>query len=143
METSTLTSKGQLLIPKRLRFKYGIKSVGKVIFKETDKGVLIRPMNELHMTCVNAGEVYYMAHRKDGVDKAALVCKALQQFPIHIIDVDLAFTLKAASLKAKCRLSFADAFAAALVINKKATLITWNKEFESLIGEANFKMRYL
>ncbi len=46
METATLTSKGQLLIPKRLRVKYGIKSGGKVIFEETEKGVLISPMNE-------------------------------------------------------------------------------------------------
>ena len=46
METSILTSKGQLLIPKRLRTKYGIKSGVKVIFEETDKGVLIKPMNQ-------------------------------------------------------------------------------------------------
>lgn len=46
METSVLTSKGQLLIPKRLRTKYGIKSGIKVVFEETDKGVLITPMNE-------------------------------------------------------------------------------------------------
>ena len=46
MEISVLTSKGQLLIPKRLRTKYGIKSGGKVIFEETDKGVLITPVNE-------------------------------------------------------------------------------------------------
>lgn len=46
METSTLTSKGQLLIPKRLRVKYGIKSGGKVVFEETEKGVIITPMNE-------------------------------------------------------------------------------------------------
>ena len=46
METAILTSKGQLLIPKRLRTKYGIKTGGKVIFEETAKGVLITPMNE-------------------------------------------------------------------------------------------------
>ena len=46
MEIAVLTTKGQLLIPKRLRNKYGIKSGGKVIFEETDKGVLITPMNE-------------------------------------------------------------------------------------------------
>ncbi len=46
METSVLTSKGQLLIPKRLRTKYGIKSGIKVIFEETERGVVIRPMNE-------------------------------------------------------------------------------------------------
>ncbi len=46
MESSVLTSKGQLLIPKRIRTKYGIRSGVKVIFEEKDKGVLIRPMNE-------------------------------------------------------------------------------------------------
>jgi len=99
--------------------------------------------HELHMTCINAGEVYYMAHRKDGADKAALVWKALQQFPIHIAEADMAFTYKAASLKAKYKFSYADAFAAALTISKKATLITGDKEFESMVGEVNFKVRYL
>ena len=46
METSVLTSKGQLLIPKRLRNKYGIKSGAKVLFEETEGGVVIRPVNE-------------------------------------------------------------------------------------------------
>ena len=46
METSTLTTKGQLLIPKRIRNKYGIKSGVKVAFEETDKGVILKPMNE-------------------------------------------------------------------------------------------------
>ena len=46
METSVLTSKGQLLIPKRLKTKYGVKSGVKVVFEETDKGVLLTPMNE-------------------------------------------------------------------------------------------------
>ncbi len=46
METSILTAKGQLLIPKRIRTKYGIKSGGKVIFEETENGLIIRPMNE-------------------------------------------------------------------------------------------------
>jgi AbrB family looped-hinge helix DNA binding protein len=46
METSVLTSKGQLLIPKRLRKKYGIETGVKVIFEETESGVVIRPINE-------------------------------------------------------------------------------------------------
>lgn len=46
METSILTVKGQLLIPKRIRNKYGIKSGVKVIFEETANGLVIRPMNE-------------------------------------------------------------------------------------------------
>ena len=46
METSVLTVKGQLHIPKRIRKKYGIEPGGKVIFEETDNGVVIRPINE-------------------------------------------------------------------------------------------------
>ena len=46
METSVLTSKGQLLIPKRLRNKYGIKSGIKVAFEETSHGLIIKPMDE-------------------------------------------------------------------------------------------------
>ena len=97
----------------------------------------------LHMTCINAGEVYYMALRKDGLDKADLVWKALQQFPIHITEVDMVFTHKAATIKSKYKLSYADAFAAALTISKKATLITGDKEFDNLAGEMNFKVNYL
>ena len=46
METSVLTSKGQLLIPKRLRNKYGIKSGVKVAFIESPEGVVLKPMDE-------------------------------------------------------------------------------------------------
>lgn len=46
MATSMLTSKGQLLIPKRLRTKYGIKTGVKILLEETENGVLITPMNE-------------------------------------------------------------------------------------------------
>ena len=99
--------------------------------------------HELYMTCVNAGEVYYMASRKDGSDKAEIVWKALQQFPIHIIEVDLAFTFKAAKLKAANKLSYADAFAVVLTIIKKATLITGDREFDNLLKETGFKVKYI
>ena len=46
METSVLTSKGQLLIPKKLRAKYGITRGVKIILEETENGVLIIPMNK-------------------------------------------------------------------------------------------------
>ena len=48
METSVLTSKGQLLIPRRLRKKYGIDAGVKVVFEEAEGAVVIRPINELY-----------------------------------------------------------------------------------------------
>lgn len=100
--------------------------------------------HELYLTNINAGEVYYMSHRKNGAAKAELAWKAIKQFPIHIVDADLEFTLAAAKLKAKYSISFADAFAAALTIKRKATLITGDDEFNALVGkEAGFKVKFL
>lgn len=48
METSMLTSKGQLLIPKRLRAKYGITSGVKVAFIEAKEGLLLKAMDEAY-----------------------------------------------------------------------------------------------
>jgi AbrB family looped-hinge helix DNA binding protein len=45
METSIPTIKGQLLIPKRLREKYGIEPGVKVTFVETEDGLLIKSMD--------------------------------------------------------------------------------------------------
>lgn len=98
---------------------------------------------QLFLTNVNAGEVYYIAYRKDGSEKAGLVWKAIQEFPIRLIEADMALTYKAANLKARYRLSSADAFAAALTIVKKATLITGDPEFNNLNGEKGFKVTFL
>lgn len=45
METSMLTSKGQLLIPKRLRTKYGIGPGVKVAFIEAKDGLMLKAMD--------------------------------------------------------------------------------------------------
>lgn len=99
--------------------------------------------HELHMTYISAGEVYYISYRKEGADKADFAWKTLLGFPIHFYEADLPFTFKAAQLKAKFKLSYADAFAAALTIAKRATLITDDDEFDSIVGELGFKVKYL
>jgi bifunctional DNA-binding transcriptional regulator/antitoxin component of YhaV-PrlF toxin-antitoxin module len=48
METSVLTAKEQLLIPKRLRDKYGFKSGGKSGFIKTQNGLILKAMNEAY-----------------------------------------------------------------------------------------------
>jgi ribonuclease VapC len=99
--------------------------------------------HELFITTVNAGEVFYMSHRKDGAIKAAFVWEAMKKFPLHFIEIDLEFSLEAAKIKASHKLSFADAFAAALTIQKKGTLVTGDDEFEALKGQAGFKVKYI
>lgn len=92
---------------------------------------------------INLGEIYYIAHRKQGVNKADLAIRAIMHFNLHIVDADYALTMEAARIKARHKLSYADAFAAALTIKKKATLITGDKEFKQLEGEANFKVKFI
>ncbi|HEX6846840.1 MAG TPA: type II toxin-antitoxin system VapC family toxin [Chitinophagaceae bacterium] len=98
--------------------------------------------HELYVTVVNAGEVYYMSSRKDGNAKANQVWDAMKKFPLHFVEADMGLSLAAAKIKANHKLSFADAFAAALTIQKKATLVTGDTEFDNLKGEPNFKVKY-
>ena len=99
--------------------------------------------HELYITSVNAGEVYYMSCRKDSVSKANQVWEAMKKFPLHFVIADMDLSLAAAKIKANHKLSYADTFAAALTIQKKATLVTGDVEFETLVGEAGFKVKYL
>lgn len=99
--------------------------------------------SEGYITTVNVGELYYMTARKSSQKNAEIVLDALLKFPLHIVDADLSLSLEAAKLKAKYSLSYADTFAAALTITRKATLITGDEEFRSLDRETNFKVKYL
>ncbi len=131
---------------------YVLDSYAMLAFFRNEQGrdIIEKLLNEaaaakhtLYMTCINVGEVYYMACRKDGVAKATIVWNALQEFPITIIDADLTLTHKAALLKATNKISYADAFAAAITIQKKATLITGDHEFDALLRTPHFKVKYL
>lgn len=46
METASVSSKGQLVIPARLRRKYGIESGTKVRFVERDHEILLQPITK-------------------------------------------------------------------------------------------------
>jgi predicted nucleic acid-binding protein len=99
--------------------------------------------SEGFITTVNIGEIYYMISRKSNQKNAEAAVEAVLQFPLHIVEADLKLTLEAAKIKARHSLSYADAFAAALTINRKAVLITGDDEFDALVGETNFKVKYL
>jgi predicted nucleic acid-binding protein len=113
---------------------------------ETVRDILVKVANnesEGFMCSVNVGEIYYMLVRKGNIKIAEAAIISLKQLPIHFIDPDFNMCMEAAALKAKFSFSYADAFAAALTISNKATLITGDKEFEALSGEKGFKVKYL
>lgn len=88
-----------------------------------------------YMSVINLGEVYYHALRTGGEKKADVAMELIKMLPIAIIDVGRDLTLQAARYKAFHKMSYADAFAAALTKLKKASLYTGDKEFKVLENE--------
>ena len=98
---------------------------------------------EIYMSSVNAGEVYYMMHRKMGHAAAVKAWEYLRKFHITIFEPDIRMTLEAAQIKAGAKLSYADAFAAALTVYLGAVLITGDREFKGLKDLKGFKLKML
>ena len=84
---------------------------------------------------VNWGEMYYIALREGGKERAELYRNTFARYPIIIVEINKEITLQAAQYKAYNKISYADAFAAALAKMKKALLVTGDKEFKLLEGE--------
>jgi predicted nucleic acid-binding protein len=84
------------------------------------------------MTWVNVGEVAYIVERRWGKDRVAQVLGTLEATTIEIVPIGRALTLAAAHIKAEHPLAYADAFAAALAEQERATLVTGDPEFETL-----------
>jgi ribonuclease VapC len=89
----------------------------------------------LLMTTVNAGEVWYILAREVSEVDAEIAVTTLKQLGIQLVDADWPLTCLAATFKAKHRMSYADCFAAALAKDKKADLITGDKEFRQVEGD--------
>jgi predicted nucleic acid-binding protein len=86
----------------------------------------------LVMCVVNWGEVYYSAWRAHGRNVAESKIHEIAQLPVEIVDADFELTRLAASLKAQYKLPYADCFAAALTQARRATLVTSDRDFESV-----------
>jgi ribonuclease VapC len=86
----------------------------------------------LHMSAVNAAEVYYSTWRRAGRQVARRVVDDLPVLGISVHDATLALSLKAGALKAQFPISLADCYAAALAQELGATLVTGDPEFRHL-----------
>ncbi|MEK6283719.1 MAG: type II toxin-antitoxin system VapC family toxin [Acidobacteriota bacterium] len=89
----------------------------------------------LFMTVVNAGEVGYILAREVSVVEADSSIRQLRQLGIRFVDADWDLAHEAAGFKSRHKMSFADCFAAALAKQKKAHLITGDKEFNQVKAE--------
>jgi len=98
---------------------------------------------KLLLSVVNWGEVYYSIMRRVSQDAAEAKALEIAGLPIEIVavDSDLVLVRQAAQFKALHRMSYADAFAAALAKTRKAELITGDHEFKPL--ERDIKVHWL
>lgn len=89
----------------------------------------------IYMSVVNVGEIWYTVAREVSEEEANASVKILRDLRIQFEDVDWALTQEAARFKSQNKMSYADAFAAALAKVKKADLVTGDAEFKPLDGE--------
>lgn len=85
-----------------------------------------------YLSIINFGELIYITEREQGVFAARRAIAAVDQLPIAVIEADRRLTFSAAHIKAHHRLSYADAFAAALAQQTQATLLTGDPEFRAV-----------
>ncbi len=88
----------------------------------------------IYMSVVNVGEVWYTLAREVSEEEANAGVKMLSDLRIQFENVDWELTQEAARFKSQNKMSYADAFAAALAKVKKADLVTGDNEFKPLDG---------
>ena len=84
----------------------------------------------LYMSVINLGEIFYNTCRERGREKADETVFMMEQLPVTIVSADREITITAAELKSRHPIAYADCFAAALGIIKKAKVITGDPEFK-------------
>ncbi len=89
----------------------------------------------VHMTEANYAEVKYITIRKDGASRWDEIARELRALPIEFHAIDRRLADLAADIKARHKISLADAFAAALAKERKAELVTGDSEFAPLERE--------
>lgn len=89
----------------------------------------------IYMSVINLGEVWYAFAREISEEEANASVKILRDLRIQVENVGWEITQEAARIKSQHKISYADAFAAALAKVMKADLVTGDGEFKSLDGE--------
>jgi len=85
---------------------------------------------KLYLNIVNMGEVFYLVGRKKGEKVALQTVNQIKLMSIEIISATDDLVLKAAAIKMKHPIAYADAFAIATAKNKKSFLMTGDPEIK-------------
>jgi ribonuclease VapC len=96
---------------------------------------------KLLLSVVNWGEVYYSTMRRVSQHAAEEKAREIAALPIELVPVeaDLELVRQTAIYKAKGKLAYADAFAAALAKLRDAELVTGDLDFKQVEDEIQIR----
>lgn len=92
----------------------------------------LREDRPLLMSAVTWGEVLYVIWRRHGENTARDAETRMREMPLAVIAADRDRASRAAALKQKHNLGYADAFAAELALERNAWLVTADPEFSKV-----------
>ena len=97
------------------------------------------------MSRINYGEVVYIVRKEQAwpSDRVEETLRQLGELPIEIVSATDRRVDEAVELKSRYNISYADAFAAALSIERKIPLVTGDKEFRKLEADGLLKLHWL
>lgn len=129
-DKSRVTSKGQLVIPARLRRRFEIKKGTLICFIGDCGRIIVQPVTREFIRGLRGslkGEPSASCAR--GEKAAGEKLKEIAQLPIDLVGVDMELAELAATPMAEHNLPYADYFAAALARLGKAMLVTADRDF--------------
>lgn len=99
----------------------------------------------LHVSVINAAEVYYRFCKLDRSEAAERFWTDLhrQVFPVQVESATDRRVVEAARIKGRFPISFADAFAIALAIEKDAVVITGDPEFRAVEAAKLVRVKWI
>jgi predicted nucleic acid-binding protein len=94
---------------------------------------------------INLGEAYYRLVRVDRRNEAEALWRMAMRgtLPVSVKDATRRRVRRAAELKSRHAIAYADAFAVATAIEFNAVLLTGDPEIEPLEGEQNLRVEWL
>lgn len=90
--------------------------------------------NKILISFITLTEIYYIVWQEKGEDFAREAVVLLKSLPVEFVESSERLNLSAGRIKANHKLSLADAFVAAAALDRSATLVHKDPEFEALAG---------
>lgn len=97
---------------------------------------------KIYMSWINLGEVYYRLQRVHNRQISRKAVEIIKAWPVELLPAEEQLTLLAGDIKARYRLSYADAFAAATAVSTDGIVLTGDQEFRPLETHV-IKIRWL